>query len=116
MQDYKSLKIWQYSHVFTIEIYKLTVGFPKEEVFGLTSQLRRATTSIELNIAEGCGRDTNNELKRFLYIAMGSAFEVECNLLIVRDLNYISNEKWGELQTKIEEIKRMMTAFIKKLG
>lgn len=115
MKDFKTLKIWEYAHQLSIDIYQISKNFPKEELFGLTSQIRRAIVSIELNIAEGCGRGSDAELRRFLQIAFGSASEVECCILLIRDLDYISQEKWDNIQCRIEEIKRMLTAFINKL-
>lgn len=78
MQDFKKLKVWQKAHTFTVNLYKLTKDFPAEEKYGLTNQIRRASVSIESNIAEGCGRNGNKEFSRFLYIAQGSAKEVNC--------------------------------------
>lgn len=114
MQDFKKLKVWQKSHVFTVNLYKISSSFPPEEKFGLTNQIRRASISIESNIAEGCGRNSNKELTRFLYIAQGSAKEVNCQILIARDLGYITKEKSDFLEDKIDEISRMLTSLIEK--
>ena len=102
MRDYKKYDIWKLSHFLTLEIYKITEDFPKEEVFGLTSQIRRASSSIGINIVEGCGRGSDEDFKRFLRNASGSAFEVEYILLLSKDLNYISEEKFLELSPKAE--------------
>jgi len=107
--------VWEKSHRLTLEIYKMTTGFPKEEQYGLTSQIRRASSSIGLNIAEGCGRGSDADFKRFLYFSFGSACEVEYCLILVLDLNYIVSDKHAELQSLIEEIKKMLSALIEKL-
>jgi four helix bundle protein len=80
MRDFKEYKVWEKSHYLALEVYRVTATFPKEELYGLTSQIRRASTSIPANIAEGCGRSGNTELARFLQIAMGSASELEYHL------------------------------------
>lgn len=115
MRDFKKLQVWQKSHDFTVRIYRATETFPSSELYGLTNQIRRATVSIPSNIAEGCGRDTNPDLIRFLHIAMGSASEVEYQLLLAHDLRFLKTEDFQRLQDQITEIKRMLTGFIKKL-
>ncbi len=115
MRDYKKYDIWKLSHFLTLEIYKITEGFPKEEVFGLTSQIRRASSSIGINIVEGCGRGSDEDFKRFLRNASGSAFEVEYILLLSKDLNYISEEKFLELSPKAEELKMKISKLILKI-
>lgn len=115
MKDFKSLKAWGKAHELTLRIYNATKSFPKDELFGLTSQLRRAGASIPANIAEGCGRNGDAELARFLSIAAGSASEVEYHLLLAHDLNYLSHAEYEQLNEEINELKRMLTAFIQKL-
>lgn len=115
MRDYKKYDIWKLSHFLTLEIYKITEDFPKEEVFGLTSQIRRASSSIGINIVEGCGRGSDEDFKRFLRNASGSAFEVEYILLLSKDLNYISEEKFLELSPKAEELKMKISKLILKI-
>ena len=115
MRDYKKYDIWKLSHFLTLEIYKITEGFPKEEVFGLTSQIRRASSSVGINIVEGCGRGSDEDFKRFLRNASGSAFEVEYILLLSKDLNYISEEKFIELTPKAEELKMKISKLILKI-
>ena len=115
MRDYKKYDIWKLSHFLTLEIYKITEGFPKEEVFGLTSQIRRASSSVGINIVEGCGRGSDEDFKRFLRNASGSAFEVEYILLLSKDLNYISEEKFLELSPKVEELKMKISKLILKI-
>ena len=115
MKDFKSLKAWGKAHELTLKIYNATKSFPRDEIFGLTSQLRRACASIPANIAEGCGRSGDAELARFLVIASGSASEVEYHLLLAHDLGYLSDAEHRQLDEEINELKRMLTAFINKL-
>lgn len=115
MRDFKKLNVWSKAHQLTLEVYKVTQQFPDDERFGLISQIRRASASIPTNIAEGCGRESDNELKRFCYIAMGSASEVEYQLLLARDLGYISEPTYQPLADKEIEVKRMLTGFIKSI-
>jgi four helix bundle protein len=115
MQDFTQLKVWQKAHSFTVNLYKMTADFPSEEKFGLTNQIRRASVSIESNLAEGCGRNGDKEFSRFVDLAQGSAYEVRCQLFIARDLGYLSVDKFELLLSKINEVSRMMIAFQKKL-
>lgn len=115
MRNFKNLYVWQKSHEFVLEIYKITKDFPNEEKFGLTSQIRRATTSIALNIAEGCGRKTEKEFANFLNISFGSCSEVEYAILLCKDLNFITVEKYNDIDNKLSEIKKMLSALINKL-
>jgi four helix bundle protein len=115
MQDFKDLKVWQKSHQLTLDVYRSTTTFPREELYGLTSQIRRASFSIAANIAEGCGRNGHNELRRFLEIAMGSASELEYHLLLARDLQMLEPHTYEELNTQTCEVKRMPAVFIQKL-
>jgi four helix bundle protein len=115
MTDFNKLKIWEKSHQLTLEIYKITYNFPKEELFGLTSQIRRSSFSIPANIAEGCGRSSDVDFSRFLYISMGSANETEYLIMLCTDLEYIELDKSQELLLKIQEIKKMLSSFINTL-
>ena len=115
MKDFKNLTAWSRAHELTLKVYGVTKGFPREEAFGLTSQLRRACASIPANIAEGCGRSGDAELARFLIIAAGSASEVEYHLLLAHDLGYLGHAEHGRLNGEVNELKRMLTAFIQKL-
>jgi four helix bundle protein len=115
LKDFKGLKVWEKAHGLTQKIYKITFKFPREELYGLTSQIRRASVSVPNNIAEGCGRNSDAELARFLEISMGSASEVEYLLLLTRDLNLISAPDYSNLNNEVVEVKRMLTSFIKKL-
>lgn len=115
MKDFRQLKVWERSHQLALAIYKETKKFPKEELYGLTSQIRRASMSIPTNIAEGCGRNTDAEFARFLQIAMGSASETEYQLLLSRDLGFLTKQQYEPLNTDITEVKRMLASFIKTL-
>ncbi len=115
MQDYRKLKVWQKAHQLALAVYEATARFPREEVYGLTNQIRRAASSVPSNIVEGCGRGTNAELMRFLYIALGSANEVEYQLLLARDLAFLQPEVHDRLSSDTVEVKRMLSALIVKL-
>ena len=112
MKDFKELKVWQKAHDLTVAIYSVSRNFPKDEIYGLTSQLRRAAISVGANIAEGCGRRSDGELVRFLQIARGSASEVEYHLLLGRDLKFLSGAQHKELEGKLVEIQRMLTSLV----
>ena len=116
MRDFRALKVWQKAHSCVLAIYRYTRNVPKEERFGLTAQLRRAAASVPSNIAEGCGREGERELGRFLSIAAGSASEVEYQLLLAHDLNLLDDDKHRQLDAQINEVKRMLNSFIGKLG
>jgi four helix bundle protein len=115
MQDYRKLKVWQKSHEFVLKIYKATSSFPREEIYSLVNQIRRAAVSIPSNISEGCGRSGNKELKHFMSIAMGSANEVKYQLLLSKDLGYISTESYSCLDGEITEIRKMLASYIKRI-
>ena len=115
MKDFRKLSVWGKAHSLVIEIYKITASFPKSETFGLTSQIRRATASIPANIAEGCGRDGETDLARFLQIALGSASELEYHLLLAHDLNLINDASYDNLNSRVIEVKRMLASLIQKL-
>jgi four helix bundle protein len=115
MKDFHNLKVWERAHKLTLSIYMITKQFPKDELYGLTSQMRRAAASIPTNIAEGCGRDSQTELTRFLYIAMGSSSELDYQLLLSHDLQYLEDKTFQEFSTELIEIRRMLNAFIQKI-
>ncbi len=115
MKDFRTLKVWEKAHALVLEIYKSTGSFPKQEMYGVTSQIQRAAVSIPTNIAEGCGKDTDAELKRYFLISMGSSSELEYLLLLVRDLGYLPEEKYQALQVSLIEVRKMLNAFIQKL-
>ena len=112
MVDFKDLKVWRKAHQMTLTTYRVTGGFPKEEIYGLTSQLRRAAASIGANIAEGCGRRSDGDMCRFLQIARGSASEVEYHALLARDLHFLSEKDFVVLSREADELQRMLTSLI----
>lgn len=116
MKDFRELKVWGKAHEMTLACYRLTTDFPKSELFGLTSQIRRCGASIPANISEGCGRLGNTELHRFLQIACGSANELEYHLLLARDLGYISDAHYQSAQEQLLELKRMLVALTRKVA
>lgn len=115
MRDFRKLKVWERSHDLALAVYKETAAFPKDELYGLTSQLRRACASIPANIAEGCGRSGPAELSRYLHIAMGSASELEYFLLLGRDLGLLEAAQYEPLAGEVIEVKRMLTSLIQRL-
>ncbi len=116
MEDFKNLKVWVKAHQLTLAIYQCTRRFPKEDVYGLASQMRRAAASIGANIAEGCGRRSDPEMKRFVQIARGSASELEYHLLLARDLQLLTAEEFQDLEEKALEIQRMLASLSQRLG
>ncbi len=115
MKDFRQLKVWERSHQLALTVYKATKEFPKEELYGLTSQIRRSSMSIPTNIAEGCGRFTDPDFARFVQIAMGSASETEYQLILARDLEFLPNDSYEKLQNDVEEVKRMLASLLKTL-
>jgi four helix bundle protein len=116
MEDFKDLRVWQKAYELTLAVYRKSAAFPKEEMYGLTSQLRRATMSIGANIAEGCGRRSDPEMRRFLQIARGSANEVECHLLLARDLRFLPLDDFKNLEGMVLEIQRMLASLVQRLS
>jgi four helix bundle protein len=115
MRNFRKLQIWERSYGLGLEIYKLTIGFPKSELFGITSQLRRASVSVSTNIAEGSAKSSNRDYLRFLEIALGSICEVESLTYLSRDLSYLSTDTSGQLIEKIIEVKKMIAVYNSKL-
>ncbi len=115
MQNYKDLKVWVRSHEITLKIYSLSKGFPKEEIYSLTDQVRRCSSSIPANIAEGCGKNSKNDFGKFLNIALGSANETEYFLLLAKDLGYLKIEDYQLLEKAINEVKAMLISLIQKV-
>jgi four helix bundle protein len=115
MRDFEQLKVWGKSHRLTLAVYKATMTFPREELYGLTSQIRRSSVSVPANIAEGCGRGSDADLARFLQIAAGSASELEYHLLLANELEMLNSADHTRLTKEVTEVKRMLTSFIKKL-
>src|SRR5271166_6248451 len=114
MQNFRNLSVWEKAHHFTLQVYQITERFPRTEMFGLTSQLRRASSSIAINLAEGCGR-TQLEFARFVQIAFGSASEVEYELLLAHDLGFISDDGYERLKSGVVEIKRMLNSLLRTI-
>ena len=115
MRNFRDLKVWRKAHDLTLRLYITTRHFPKEELYGLTSQIRRAAASIGANLAEGCGRRTDNEMARFLQIAMGSASELDYHLLLAADLSLLPSAEYGRLSTELSEVRRMLTSLLLRL-
>jgi len=115
MQDFRKLAVWRKAHELTLAVYRATVGFPSEERFGLTRQIRRACASIPANLAEGSGRGGDTDFARFCQMAMGSAAEVEYHLLLARDLRMLEPQKYQDLTANVTEIKKMLTSLMKTL-
>ena len=115
MHRYKDLKIWQHSRAFCKDIYIVTSSFPEDEKFGLISQLRRASISIPSNIAEGTSRESNKDFKRFLSISQGSCYEIETQLLLSYDLNFINNDQFETLNNTLNQIIKMISKFSNSL-
>jgi len=115
LKNYKELKVWEKAYKLCLDIYTVTKRFPKEEIYGLTSQIRRSAVSIPSNIAEGYGRKTTSEYVRFLYIAYGSVCELETQTMLSGDLDYMNKEKLQELREELGDVERMLKAMIKSL-
>ena len=115
MKDFHDLQVWQKAHQLVLAVYRVTASFPREERYGLTTQLRRASASIAANLAEGCGRNGDAELARYCSMAMGSASELDYHLLLARDLKLLKASDYAELARDTTEVKRMLGGFIRKL-
>jgi len=115
MKDFRNLNVWIKAHELVSAVYSVTASFPRDETYGLGSQIRRAASSIPANIAEGCGRQGDAELARFCIIARGSANELEYQLLLARDLKLIQPADYEQLSLQTVELKRMLTVLVQKL-
>jgi four helix bundle protein len=115
VKDFRDLQVWHKAHQLTLTVYRHTATFPREERYGLTTQLRRSSSSIAANLAEGCGRNGDAELARFCSIAMGSASELEYHLLLAKDLNLLTAADHTTLTDQATEVKRMLTGLLQKL-
>ena len=115
MKNFKELNVWLKAHQLVLAVYQVTKSFPSDELFGLTSQMRRAAASIPANIAEGCGRSSDAEFARFLYISFGSASELEYHILLAHDLGMLNEIDCGKLTGNVIEIKKMLSSLIKKV-
>ena len=113
MKDYRKMRVWEKAHAFVLRIYDVTKSFPKSELYGLTSQLRRAAVSIPANLAEGCGKSSDSEFGRDIDIASGSASETDYLTLLARDLKFIGPDVYGEMFEEITMIRKMLTALKK---
>lgn len=111
MKDFHELKVWQKAHQLTLAVYQITATLPREELYGLTSQIRRSCSSIPANLAEGCGRNGDAEFARFCSIAMGSASELEYHLLLARDLKLIKPKDYADLTQRTIEVKRILLKY-----
>jgi four helix bundle protein len=111
MRNYKDLQVWEKAHRLTLAVYKGTQDFPKEERFGLTSQIRRSSASIAANLAEGCGRRSDGEMARYIQISMGSGAELSDHLLLARDLGFLKNTEYSDWS----EVMRMLSSLSQKL-
>jgi four helix bundle protein len=115
MRNYKDLQVWEKAHKLTLAVYKITLVFPKDERYGLTSQVRRASASIAANLAEGCGRRSDGEMARFVQIAMGSGAELSYHFLLARDLGLMQSTEYETLNADVSEIMRMLSALSGRL-
>jgi four helix bundle protein len=111
LKDFKELKVWHKAYDLALAVYEASRSFPREEMYGLTSQLRRAAVSVGANIAEGCGRRSDGELIRFLQIARGSASEIEHHRLLARDLKFLE----GTTEKRLQEVQRMLTSLVSSI-
>jgi four helix bundle protein len=112
MRNYRDLQTWNKAHNLTLELYKLSRESPKEEIYGLTSQVRRSAASIGANLAEGCGRQTNSEFARFVRISMGSASELDYHLLLSRDLGLLREEAYERTSKSLTEVRKMLASLL----
>lgn len=115
MQDFRRLTVWAKSHQQTLRVYAATGRFPREELYGLVSHMRRAASSIPMNLAEGCGRGTDPDFARFVQIAMGSACELEYQLILANDLGYLQPDEYPEFDADIQGVKRMLASLLARL-
>jgi four helix bundle protein len=115
MKDFHNLKVWERAHHLTLEIYRITKDFPREELYGMTSQMRRSCSSIPSNIAEGYGRNGKAEIIQFFNIAIGSACELEYQLILAHDLKYLDDVSYSILSLDLVEIRKMLFGFIQRL-
>src|SRR5208283_1110902 len=115
MKDFRQLKVWEKAHALTLGIYRATAAFPREEVYGITSQMRRCSTSVAANLAEGCRRTGDGDFHRFVNIAAGSAVELEYFLLLASDLDFIPVEAYRKLREEILEVQRMLASLLRKV-
>lgn len=115
MRNCRDLQVWAKAHRLTLELYRVSRQFPREEIYGITSQLRRAAVSIGANLAEGCGRRTSNELARFVRVAMGSASELDYHLLLSRELGFMTGDDFASASATLTEVRKMLTSFLQSV-
>jgi four helix bundle protein len=115
MRNYRDLQVWDKAHSLTLELYRVSRQFPRDEIYGITGQLRRASVSIGANLAEGCGRRTSNELARFVRIALGSASELDYHLLLSRDLGFMTGDDFASASARLTEVRKMLTSFLQSV-
>ncbi len=115
MQDFHKLKVWQSSHELVLAVYRATAAFPRDEVYGLTSQIKRSAASIPANIAEGCGRGSPADLARFIQIAIGSSTELEYHLLLALDLGFLAIPQHRELADAVISVRKMLITLISRV-
>lgn len=115
MKEFRRLTVWEKAHALTLAVYAKTASFPREEVYGITSQMRRCSASIAANIAEGCGRSGDGDFHRFLNIAAGSSFKLEYFLLLSRDLGFLSPKAHLELTADAQEVQRMLASLLRRV-
>ncbi len=115
MHDFKKLDVWHKSRILVANIYRLSKSFPKEEIFGLTSQIKRSAISIPSNIAEGCGRRTNKQLAYHLQVALGSCYELETQIVLAQDIGFLTKEEPGSIINHTQEVAKMLNGLIRKI-
>jgi len=116
MKDLHDLHVWERSHKLTLAVYDATLKFPREELYGLTSQIRRCAVSVGANIAKGCGKIGNNEFQRFLQIAAGSASELVYELLLAKDLGYLTQSDHSKIADELTQIRKMLSSLLRKVN
>lgn len=116
MRDFRSLNVWKKAHLLALDTYQVTAQFPADERYGLSAQMRRAAASVPTNIAEGCGRSGDGELARFLWIAMGSANELDYQFLLCRDLHLLNPEAYDRLYQQVSEVRRMLDSLLQRIA
>lgn len=115
MQSFHELRVWKAAHALALAVYKDTAPFPREEIYGLTAQMRRAASSVAANLAEGCARDGDAEFRRFCIIARGSASELGYHILLAKDLGYLPDERYSARAQETADVKRMLAGLVQKL-
>jgi len=115
MRNYRELQVWTKAHSLTLELYRLSRLFPKEELYGIVAQLRRAASSIGANLAEGCGRQTQPEFARFVRVAMGSASELDYHSVLARDLGLLNDDAYKQVSRQLTDVRKMLASLLKTI-